>query len=80
MAVTKDDQYRATIFYIHKIPVLHGLCKQIEDWRWSSYHAYLHNQPTTDATKEALNWFGGLKGFIQYHQQPIDLKNAVAIE
>jgi len=80
VAVTKDDQYGATIFYIHKNPVHHGLCKKIEDWQWSSYHGYLHEQPTTDASREALTWFGGLKGFIQYHQQPIDLKNAVVIE
>lgn len=35
--ITSNEQLHATLFYIHKNPVHHGLCKNINDWHWSSY-------------------------------------------
>jgi putative transposase len=31
--------------YMHRNPVKAGLVENPEDWQWSSYHAYAHNEP-----------------------------------
>ena len=78
--VNSDSQMGATAFYVHKNPVHHGYCKNMEDWRWSSYNSYLLKAPSQKASIELLEWFGGIEGFRKYHNQPIYLKNAVIVE
>ena len=70
----------ATAFYIHKNPVHHGYCKAMDDWTWSSYISYLTKVPSTQAAIELLEWFGGVRGFKEYHSQPIYLKSAVTVD
>ena len=72
--VTNDQQYTATIFYIHKNPVHHGYCTQIDAWPWSSYRILLSQSPTKMQRNKVLQWFGGTDKFIAYHTQPIHLK------
>ena len=78
--ITSDTQQIATVFYIHKNPVHHGYCKAIRDWGWSSYSSLLSNEPTQLQREELMKWFGGKERFINYHDQPIYLKNAVEVE
>ena len=78
--VTTDAQYSSTVFYIHKNAVHHGYCKAIQDWYWSSYNAFLTNTPTTLQRQKVLNWFGGCEKFIEFHTQPVYLKNAMVVE
>jgi putative transposase len=80
VAIEDGPQFGATIFYIHKNPVHHGYCKNMEDWHWSSYHAFLSDKPTLLCRAEVLEWFGGIKGFIAYYQQPVYLKDYLGLE
>ena len=80
VAIGKEEQFGATVFYIHKNPVHHGYCKAMEDWKWSSYNTMLSQKPTMLLRDEVLDWFGGLKGFTDYHSQPVYLKRAVDLE
>jgi REP element-mobilizing transposase RayT len=73
--VKDDDQLCATIFYIHKNPVHHGLCKNMADWHWSSYRDILNNAKTEVCKEDVLNAFGSLPLFIKYHKQPVHIKN-----
>jgi REP element-mobilizing transposase RayT len=73
--IEDDGQFSAIIFYIHKNPVHHGLTKDLHAWRWSSYPAFLSSSPTQLPRKEIIDWFGSRESFIQFHQQPIDLKH-----
>jgi hypothetical protein len=52
----------------------------MEDWKWSSYNTMLSQKPTMLLRDEVLDWFGGLKGFTDYHSQPVYLKKAVDLE
>lgn len=72
--IKSDRQFSSTVFYIHKNPVHHGYCKKMEDWKWSSYSTMLSDKRTSLLRPEVLNSFGGLKGFLDYHSQPIYLK------
>jgi len=78
--INSNEQLRATLFYIHKNPVHHGLCKNNSDWRWSSYQTYLSSLDTSLKREEALEWFGDVNEFISFHQQHIHLKRAVVLE
>ena len=79
-AVTSDAQYTATVYYIHKNPVHHGYFTQIDAWPWSSYKTMLTQAPAKMQPNKILEWFGGTDKFIEYHAQPIHLKNAVVVE
>ena len=78
--VSKNAQYSATVFYIHKNAVHHGYCKLLSAWLWSSYNSILSKATTKLERQKVLDWFGGAEKFIEYHSQPIHLKNAVVVE
>ena len=78
--IKTNQQFGATVFYIHKNPVHHGLCKKLDQWPWSSYNTMLSISPTKLLRQEVLDWFGGLAAFLEYHSRPIYLKNAAALE
>ena len=56
--------------YIHNNALKHGLVMNIEDWPHNSYHTYLSNQETKLPKSDVLNYFGGTKGFIDFHKLP----------
>jgi REP element-mobilizing transposase RayT len=72
--VVTEDHYSKIIHYVHANAVHHGICKRIEDWPHSSYHALISTAPTLLKRNELLDWFGGLEAFIQFHQQTVELK------
>jgi putative transposase len=64
-----DTSYYAKIInYIHTNPIKHKMVQQISDWKYSSYNAYINNQPTQLPRNEVLDWFGGVQQFIQFHK------------
>ncbi len=71
---TEDNSFSNIVHYIHSNPVHHGLCKNIEDWKFSSYNSILSELPTKLLRKEVIEQFGSKENFIQFHQQPIDFK------
>lgn len=78
--IIDDTQMGATAFYIHKNPVHHGYCRKMEAWKWSSYNSYLNKTPEQKAARELLEWFGGERGFRDYHSQTIYPKSVIVIE
>ena len=43
--VTSDEYMRMLILYIHLNPVKHGFVSIRENWQWTSFNEFLHNQP-----------------------------------
>ena len=78
--VREDEQFWATVFYIHKNPVHHGYCEQLNQWKWSSYNAFFSRGSSSLNRKYVLDSFGGLQVFKQYHAQPVQLKKAAILE
>lgn len=72
--VITEDYFSKIIHYVHANAVHHGICKRIEDWPHSSYHALISTAPTLLKRDELLDWFGGVQAFIQFHQQAVELK------
>ena len=72
---TKDSSLTSFIFYVHKNAVHHGLTKKIGDWTFDSYKSIVSTKSTALKRNEVIEWFGSLKHFVEFHEQPIDLKN-----
>ena len=66
--ITSESYYTRIITYIHQNPVVAGLVKNMEDYKYSSYASYLSNKESILNRQEVLEWFGGLKGFIEDHK------------
>ena len=66
--ITSDSYYTTIITYIHQNPVVAGLVRNMYDYKFSSYPAYLSDKPTTLNKTEVLEWFGGLDAFIAHHE------------
>jgi hypothetical protein len=66
--ITSESYYTTIITYIHQNPVVAGLTMNMQDYRYSSYQAYLSKKETMLNKKEVLEWFGGLEGFIEDHK------------
>ena len=78
--IKDDSQLSSTIFYVHKNAAHHGYCKNINDWGWTSYKAFLSKSPTKIKRQQVLEFFGHGTGFVEFHSQPIYLKNAITLE
>lgn len=70
-----DSSLTSFIFYIHKNAVHHGLTKKIGDWEFDSYKTIISAKPTALKRDAVIDWFGSLKHFIEFHEQPMHLKN-----
>lgn len=80
LLIETDNQFAATLFYIHKNPVHHNCSTKMNNWKWSSFNAITSNAPTDIQRQKVIDFFGGVKQYIEYHQQPIHLKNARIID
>ncbi|HEY0488373.1 MAG TPA: transposase [Telluria sp.] len=39
--VADDAEYCRLIDYVHRNPLRHGMCQQVQDWPWSSLHRFV---------------------------------------
>lgn len=66
--ITSNSYYTTIISYIHQNPVAAGLVNNMDEYKYSSYMAYLSKKQTILNKQEVLEWFGGLDQFIDYHK------------
>lgn len=62
--------------YIHTNPAHHGFVKTLEKWKFSSYNSYLSDSVTKLSKKEIIDIFGSKEYFIEYHKQPVEVKQS----
>lgn len=70
-----DNDITSFIFYIHKNAVHHHLSIKIGEWKYDGYRALISTENTELARKEVMEWFDSVEQFIQFHKQPVDLKD-----
>ena len=78
--VNTDSYFTSLIHYIHFNPVHHGFCKDLSDWIYSSYHAFLLEKTTRLEREEVLKWFGNKNEYLKFHSQPLDTNRFSEIE
>ena len=74
--IDSDAYFSKIIHYIHYNRVYHGFVKGVGDWKHSSFEAILSKKASKINRKEVLSWFGGIDGFLKFHQEEID-KNMI---
>lgn len=65
--IDSEDYLKHCIHYIHYNAVHHGLCPNIEDWYWTSYHSHLKIKPSKLKREVVLENFEGKEQFIKFH-------------
>lgn len=68
-AVENDRYFLTVLRYIHQNPLKAGMVKNIEDYKWSSFHAYFDKEKTLVETKFALDFFGDSKNLMTFMKQ-----------
>jgi len=64
-----DSHYFAKLIaYIHTNPVKHGLVDDLNEWTFSSYHAYTTLKSSRVNTKDMIDFFGSKEELIRFHQ------------
>lgn len=66
--INKEAHLKQSIVYIHANPVKHYLCKDYQNYKWSSFSALLSLKPTKLLRQEVLDWFGNKEQFIKAHE------------
>ena len=67
--VTSEVQYGVNVAYIHFNPVKAKLTADCSSWRFSSFNAILSGRPTHVERASVLEWFGGRKALLDFHEQ-----------
>lgn len=67
--IDSDEYFVRLIAYIHNNPIHHGFTKNLNDWPFSSWSAYMMKKNTKINMEEAMQWFGDKETFEAVHQQ-----------
>ena len=70
--ITSDRYLTNLVAYIHLNPQKHGFVADFREWEWSSYNAMLSQAATKLKRAEALEWFGGVAQFVNFHCHAVD--------
>ncbi|MEA1986861.1 MAG: hypothetical protein U9N76_05175 [Candidatus Marinimicrobia bacterium] len=65
--VNNPKYLKNLIYYIHFNPVLHKICKNINDYDWTSYNLILSKQKTKLKRKQTIDLFENELNFKKYH-------------
>jgi putative transposase len=74
--IESDDYFSAIVAYLHLNPTRSGLVNHPSEWMFSSYNAFVSDQPTNLMRANVLDWFGGRIPFIEFHESFIDIEFA----
>ena len=74
-AVDQDLHFCKLVHYIHANPVHHRFMSDLGKWKYSSFNSFLVEKETALERDFVLGMFGGIKGFLEYHKQPITFKD-----
>ncbi len=78
--ITDEEYFKEVVFYIHRNPVHHGLVKQPDDWKYSSWHSLISTKPTRILRDEVIQRFDTIENFTTWHQQQSNEKSALEME
>ncbi|MEZ5044015.1 MAG: hypothetical protein R2828_29235 [Saprospiraceae bacterium] len=68
LEVQNEKHFTHLIYYIHSNPKKHKITADFANYPWSSFPIFLSTEPTHLLREEVLEWYGGRKAFIQFHQ------------
>jgi len=69
--VEDEIYFKVLVAYIHRNPVHHKYCKNMSDWKYSSYKSFFFDKTTKIDKQEVLAIFGDLNVFIEFHKDSL---------
>ena len=75
LPVNDEVYFTRLIWYIHRNPVHHHICKDFSQYTWSSYSRFLLPQTSKLDKEYIFSWFGGKEEFIKFHLAQQNLEN-----
>ena len=76
--IDSDEYFVQLIAYIHRNPIHHGFTKNLNDWPFSSWYAYVLDKVTNVSKDEAMHWFGSIENFKATHQK-LNFEKSIAL-
>ena len=71
--ITDEKYLLKVLHYIHNNPVNHGFVEDINDWKYSSYHAYINlTKESKIERNEMMQYFDTVNNFIEYHKSNVE--------
>ena len=71
VGIKNEGHFTWLIYYVHANPKKHGICEDFQNYKWSSFKAFLSESSTHLMRNEVLKWFGGKSKFLEFHDQLI---------
>ena len=62
-----DDYLRRMVYYCHFNPQKHGFVSDFRNYPHTSFDSLCSTSATRLMRDEVLSWFGGIAGFLDYH-------------
>ncbi len=75
LPVVDEVYFTRIVWYIHRNPVHHHICRDFRDYAWSSYSRFLLPQASKLDKDYIFSWFGGKEDFINFHLGQQDLES-----
>jgi len=69
--VEDENYFKVLVAYIHRNPVHHKYCKNMNDCKYSSYKTFFIDKTTKIDKQEVLAIFGDLNAFIEFHKDSL---------
>jgi REP element-mobilizing transposase RayT len=67
--ITTPEYLKNTINYIHLNPVLHNYVNEIDEWKFSSYTAFLSEKQSSISKTEVFELFDNKDNFVFFHNE-----------
>jgi putative transposase len=67
-----DVKYlKKMVHYIHFNPVHHNFVENLQDWKYSSYEAFISSKVSNLKREKVIKWFDDITNFLAYHKEDI---------
>jgi len=78
--LTDDEHLKYLFFYIHHNPVKYGISNNYQNYKYSSFKAYMSKKSTEISRDLGFEIFDGTDGFITYHNYFHEEKSNLILE
>ncbi len=72
VAIKNEEHLTQVVIYQHANALKHGIHKDFENYKWSSYRTILSDKSTLLRRDELLQYFGGKEQFIKMHKEMVE--------
>ena len=73
--IEQDLSFCNAVHYVHANPVHHRFVRELEIWKFSSFHSLITDKPTLLERDYVMGIFGGKEFFLKYYKRNVPTEN-----